>query len=164
MPRWPDPEDRFWSYVDRRGPDECWNWTGPVDSEGYGQIYWEGRLVGAARLMLMFQGEDLAEGVCALHTCDNPPCINPRHLFPGTKKVNSDDMKAKGRERKALGTANCKARLNDRLIHEIRSTGEGTCLLARRLGVNRTTIQRARRGRSWKHVDAAPAAPIVDPS
>ena len=179
MSRWPDPEDRFWSYVERREKNECWLWHGPVDSDGYGQIYWNGALVGAARLMLFFQGEDLSDGLCACHTCDNPPCVNPYHLFAGTKKDNYDDMVEKGRAVKACGDRNGSrlhpesrlrgdahpyAKLTTDNVIRIRSDSRSGAAIARELGLPRATVNNARRGKTWAHVksDLVPSTPIVD--
>jgi hypothetical protein len=102
-PRKPIPtlEERFWRRVDRRGPDECWPWTGHLGVDGYG-VLWRRRrvLVRAHRLSLQFKlGRDLPSEVCACHTCDNRVCVNPAHLVEGTRADNNRDMFAKGRGR-----------------------------------------------------------------
>lgn len=93
-------EDRFWEKVDRRGPDECWEWQGARNSKGYGEL---GRAKGkkneyAHRLAYRIHYGSISEGMFVLHRCDNPPCCNPRHLFEGTPQDNTDDMIAKGRQ------------------------------------------------------------------
>ena len=87
----------FWMQVDRRGPDECWPWTGYAE-KGYGRVFHEGRMVGAHELALTFTtGEVRAKGLDTCHGCNNPICCNPRHLRFDTRQGNVDDMMAAGR-------------------------------------------------------------------
>lgn len=94
---------RFWLYVNQEGPvhpklgTPCWVWTGATNNFGYGQIHNGIKNVYAHRLSWEIHNGTLAAGLCVLHRCDNPPCVNPAHHFIGTKKQNSEDMVAKGR-------------------------------------------------------------------
>lgn len=90
---------RFWQRVDKSG--DCWLWTGEKNRFGYGRfIVWHDgtrtRIL-AHRLALHLIGEDLAPEAVVMHTCDNPPCVNPRHLSIGTQADNIRDCVAKGR-------------------------------------------------------------------
>ena|SRR6478736_2120937 len=94
--------DRFWSYVDKRGPNECWPWVGYTHQQfGYGMIsiVTQRPMLLAHRVSLELSGVAIPEGMNVLHRCDNPPCVNPAHLFPGTQADNMRDMQAKGRAR-----------------------------------------------------------------
>jgi hypothetical protein len=77
----------------------CWLWLGPIDPNGYGRISKStfGFML-AHRYAKHVDGNDV-EGICVLHRCDNPMCVNPAHMFLGTKKQNSQDMVRKGRAR-----------------------------------------------------------------
>ena len=78
----------------------CWNWVGATSHFGYGKICHKGRYLAAHRVAAhLWMGFDLKDSRCVLHRCDNPPCINPDHLFLGTKKDNTRDCVNKGRFR-----------------------------------------------------------------
>ncbi len=109
---------RFASWIVKRGPDDCWPWTGYKDRTGYGKIYIMGSAVRAPRFMMYCNGVILLPKMWACHRCDNPGCVNPRHLFPGNDKANGEDMVAKGRS--PFGEKNGHARLTWAVVREIR--------------------------------------------
>jgi hypothetical protein len=88
---------RFWTKVERRGPDDCWLWTARRNRNGYG-TFWLGRSgVLATHVALTLSGKPRPEGLIALHSCDNPPCVNPNHLRWGTRKENQSEMSERER-------------------------------------------------------------------
>jgi hypothetical protein len=90
--------DGFWSRVDRSGgPDACWPWTAGRFQKGYEMTRWQGRTRGAHRVAYELAYGPILDGLWVLHDCDNPPCCNPAHLFPGNSAVNADDRERKGR-------------------------------------------------------------------
>lgn len=101
----PAMPERFWSKVDTSaGLFECWPWTGGSDEHGRGTFRLDGRVRNAPAVALeLALGRVLQPGMSALHTCDNPPCCNPAHLYEGTQQQNIADMVARGRHRSQVG-------------------------------------------------------------
>lgn len=96
---------RFWEKVDKSaGPDECWLWTGTTRSDGYGVMQIgtlaEPKMIRTNRLALeLATGEPVPDELHACHHCDNPPCVNPAHLYAGTRLENMRDMVERRRQR-----------------------------------------------------------------
>src|SRR3954468_12409974 len=97
-------ETRFWAQVDKRGPDECWPWTGCYRSNGYGMIARGGRHSQEQAHRISFELHNGPIPATArradsfvLHSCDNPACVNPAHLRIGSARENTHDMVARGR-------------------------------------------------------------------
>lgn len=89
--------ERFWSRVAVRGEEECWNWLGCIDSCGYGHIKVGRHSVRTHRIVWSLAHGAIPVGMCVLHHCDNPPCVNPKHLYVGTKADNGRDKAVRGR-------------------------------------------------------------------
>ena len=97
-------EERFWSYVDKKSNNECWNWVGHCNKFGYGTIQINNQSILTHRFCYELFFDKISENKpCVLHKCDNPSCVNPNHLFLGTHQDNYDDMVKKGRDNKAKG-------------------------------------------------------------
>lgn len=109
MPKSRPAMERFLEKVDRSGgPDACWVWTAARNRYGYGVFQLDGRRgMTAHRWMLArtlgrpLRWDDEVQEM-ALHTCDNPPCVNPAHLYVGTAKDNFDDVRQRGRPHPAV--------------------------------------------------------------
>lgn len=154
--------ERFWKFVDKCGEDECWNWIGGIGKGGYG-LFWINELhadVHSSRASWMIHYGDIPDGMFVCHHCDNPACVNPKHLFLGTNKDNMQDMIAKGRRVKCFGTkhgnhgTNCwENKLSPEQVREIRHkySGGGTSMykLAREYGVGYSTINYLINRRNW---------------
>lgn len=152
--------DRFWAKVDKRGPDECWEWKAVKNIGGYGRFALprgvrRQKWIVAHRVSWALDGRALPEGYILCHRCDNPGCVNPGHLFVGTHKDNARDRDSKGRRRPPVGTRNGMARLTEqqvRDIHDGASQSVPVKELSMRFGVSETQITRIVRGQSWSHV------------
>jgi hypothetical protein len=154
-------EDRFWKYVKKGTKTECWPWTGNrIPPWGYGQLEIRGlgrsgrKAMRAHRLSYELHYGPIPADLFVLHACDNPPCVNPHHLFLGNAKRNAHDMMMKGRHTTAgaKGTAHGLAKLDDEKVRLIRSSPLGCLNMARQLGVSKKTVLDVRAGRTWSHV------------
>lgn len=150
-------EDRFWSFVDKSsGPEKCWPWTGHRHPDGYGGFYIDkqNRWVPASRACLFLLTGEWAINAC--HTCDNPPCVNPAHLFAGSVKDNVQDAIKKGRKATYSfpGERNPKSKLTEEDVWQIRTLFH-LCSrkdLAVVFGVNASTVSSIGLGKTWKHL------------
>jgi hypothetical protein len=128
----------FWMSIDRRGVDECWPWTGYLNEDGYGEFFFEERMIGAHELAVTFTtGERRLPKLDTCHSCGNPPCCNPKHLRFGTRQSNVDDMVRMGRQAKP------NQRLSDetvRLIRERRQAGASQDDLAGQYGISSSYV------------------------
>jgi hypothetical protein len=148
--------DRFWKYTQKG--DGCWTWTGPKNTSGYGVL----RLSGPAatykgrtanRLSWEIHNGEIPPGMCVLHRCDNPACVNPAHLFLGTNADNIADKVAK--DRQAKGEKHGKSKLTVAQVVELRPRLAGRTpsrVLAAEFGVSESCIDSVRSGRTWGHV------------
>jgi hypothetical protein len=148
--------DRFWKNV-RRGQG-CWTWSGPISRGGYGKIGIQKRVYVSHRVAFFLSKGPIPEGIIVCHTCDNPPCCNPDHLWLGTAADNAVDRANKGRGHSQKGDAHPCAILTEQDVIKIRMDPRGAKSLARVYGVSRSTIRCARSGRTWGHIARRVAA------
>lgn len=145
----------FWSFVDKRGDDECWLWQGPTDKKGYG-VFWRRprKEVLAHRRMMRLVHGDIPDGMCVCHSCDVPLCVNPAHLWFGTKRENTADRdrklrQARGEQNKGGG------KLTSAQVLEIRAliaAGHKRCGIAAAYGISDGMVGHIKHGRAWRHV------------
>lgn len=143
---------RFWKRVDRSaGDDGCWLWTKGKNS-GYGVMSINRQNVKAHRLAFALQYGFTPKDMLVCHHCDNPSCVNPKHLFLGTNADNSADKLAKNRHRK--GETMGLAKLTEKQVIEIRTLAGSVSAvkLSKRYGVCSRVISNIIARNTWKHV------------
>lgn len=154
---------RFEANIDKSGP--CWIWTGYRLPRGYGLFHVGGSRILAHRLSYAVFVGPVPGGLHVLHNCpggDNPRCVNPRHLRPGTNAENAADTAAKGRSTR--GEKNPQAKLTDAQIPQVfarRAAGDGRRAIARALGVSASTVGMVLAGQCWGHVGAGKGDPLA---
>lgn len=113
--------DRFWAKVAKGSPEECWLWTGATANAGYGVLFSEGTVLRSHRISYDLHNGPIPDGRVICHKCDNPPCVNPNHLFVGTKADNNHDRDAKGRQVSKSGDDHYRVILSDEDVARIRA-------------------------------------------
>ena len=156
-------QERFWSLVEKRDDHECWIFTGAVLRNGYGTFKAGSRLdgtrrnVGAHRYCCEITKRRMGPGEFALHHCDNKRCVNPSHLYIGSRADNARDASERGLLGRGgrAGSLNSRAKLTEAQVLEIRASTDRNADLARRFGVSNTHIGWIKSGRSWGHLNGA---------
>jgi len=150
-------EQRFWQKVEKT--DTCWNWTAATHEFGYG-VFGRGGgkangLHRAHRYSYRLHHGEIPKGMFVCHSCDNPACVNPTHLFIGTAADNHADMRSKGRHvdpPRNFGKSNVNVTLDKEMadkIRRLRSDGLTYEEILPQVDCGRTTIARVCRGESW---------------
>lgn len=145
MKRWPklSAQDRFWLNVDVKDKDECWEWLAGKCPTGYGHLSHDRY---AHRVAYEYRYGRIPRGLCVLHQCDNPSCVNPFHLIVGTQIENVKDRDDRGRTSRMFGEEQI------RQIRTRRAKGESAKSLAREFGVTDGFIGHIINGKSYRWV------------
>lgn len=153
--------ERFWKKVNiSDDPDACWEWTSAKDPSGYG-LMWLTRVgyksVKAHRISYELEYGSIPQGMNVLHQCDNPPCVNPEHLFIGTNADNVADKIRKGREKHPSGEDHPGSKLTWDQVREIRRrfkrVSKRVCNveeLSKEFNISTSTIRYIISGKLWK--------------
>ncbi len=145
------PVDRFWKYVNKT--DECWLWTGAIQTWGYGAFSFSPKKqISAHRFSWKIANGDPGKNY-VLHRCDVRRCVNPAHLFLGAQADNVRDMVSK--KRQLFGERQAQSKLTDNDVERIRVlAGEGKKQrsIARMFGVTQALISLVVTRQAWKHI------------
>lgn len=148
-----DIKEWFWTNTEHA--NDCMNWTGPINSNGYGCLRVDGKKRIASRVAWLLKHGTLPSDKLVLHHCDNPRCINPDHLFLGDDKANHRDAVNKGRKFDSRADKSPVSKLHSSqipIIIERRKSGESCRSIGRSLGVSHCTISSIMLGKSWKSI------------
>lgn len=149
-------EPRFWSKVDKRGPNDCWPWLGHTNAKGYGTFNSGIGTHIAHRIAFILTVGPIPNKLFACHHCDNPPCCNPKHIFLGTNADNMADCARKGRTNPKRGEEAFTAKLTEAKVREIVRLYVDEKISSKKLGpmfgVHPESILGILRGTFWKHL------------
>ena len=139
--------------VNKSGPNGCWLWKKATNNSGYGWMFVGEKNWLAHRLSWILHNGEIPDGLCVLHKCDVRTCVNPDHLFLGTRADNNADMRAKGRRRPDRhGTEMPNAKLTEEKVLAIRASNATNKELAIEYGVTSALINTVRKRRAWAHI------------
>lgn len=134
----------------------CWNWQRAIAANGYGHVRENQKTQTAHRRAYELKhGVSLTRDIDVCHKCDNRACVNPDHLFLGTRRDNMQDCAAKGRTSRLYrtrGEGQPGAKLNNAAVLYIRQSSESLSALARRFGVSKKAVWLVRQRKTWGHV------------
>ena len=145
---------RFSSKFRKTGEDSCWPWLDGGSSQGY-DVFTINRLdYKATHIALILDGRPrpTAPYDCALHSCHNPCCVNPRHLRWGSMAENNEDKLNAGRFEPNRGERNGRAILTEEDVRQIRSSTGSSRIVGARFGVSGKQVREIRRGAAWGHI------------
>lgn len=146
-------EQRFFKYVKKT--KSCWNWIGSLNHAGYGQFFYNGRPIVSSRYSWIMHHKEIPKGLFVLHKCDNPKCVNPKHLFLGTQIDNIKDCIKKKRSRYHKGEEKTLAKITENDVKEIRNiynNPHSASQLGKLYGISKSNILNIVHRKAWKHV------------
>ncbi len=146
----------FWGYTNVAGPDDCWLWNAPLDKDGYGAMQVCYKRLRAHRVSYVLHNGPLKPSELVLHKCDNPRCVNPKHLFTGSQADNVRDRDTKQRMHKPKGELHPMSKLTEEQVRFIRANYVRGRIrmkdLAAMLGVSTPVICVVVNRKSWGHI------------
>ena len=153
--RYEYPEANFWPKIkDFSSPDSCWEWSAAMTGK-YGSLTIKRKHTYAHRFSWELHNGSIPDGLCILHHCDNPKCVNPTHLFLGTIKDNARDMMNKGRNNPAKGERQGNAKLTEKIVRQIRLSlidGVTAKELSEKYNTALPNIYNIKNRKRWKHI------------
>jgi hypothetical protein len=146
-----DDLNRFWSKVDKTSnPLGCWEWINPGHPFGYGRFGFDKKNYLAHRLSYQIHYGPITSKDCVLHKCDNPQCVNPQHLFLGSRTLNAQDRTNKGRTYKGSQVTNSK--FTEQQVLAIRSSSKTIRQLATEYSTDYGHMWQIVKRKTWRHI------------
>lgn len=146
---------KFWRYVNIAGENECWEWLGSLNEKGYGKISVGRKFeLRAHRLSYSLSiNKPMSSNLCVLHSCDNPMCVNPKHLSEGTHADNTKDCVNKGRNSPppvSYGENHHNTKITNEEFQNIQNDNRKYKLIAKEYNLCEETVGRIKRNQTWK--------------
>lgn len=146
-----DDLNRFWSKVDKTSnPLGCWEWINPNHPFGYGRFGFDKKKYLSHRLSYQIHYGPITSKDCVLHKCDNPSCVNPQHLFLGSRADNALDRTNKGRTYK--GSQVTTSKFTEQQVLAIRASSKTIKELVVEYQCNKQTLYNIIQRKSWQHI------------
>lgn len=146
----------FWGYTIVAGPKDCWLWTAPLDKDGYGAMQVCYKRLRAHRISYVLHNGPINTSDLVLHKCDNPRCVNPKHLFKGSQADNVRDRDKKQRMHKPKGELHPLAKLTEETTQFLRASYiRGSVRmkdLAAMLGISVSAVSMVVNRKRWSHI------------
>jgi HNH endonuclease len=129
---------------------ECLEWNGHRDDRNYGHVFFRGKRFFAHRVSYEINVGKIPLGYFVCHHCDNPPCVNPAHLYAGTAADNSADRVKRGRQINPAGEDSPNAKITWSNVREIRRSKSSGADMARKFGISQAAVSLIRANITWK--------------
>lgn len=139
------PEQRFWTYVQKGGIDECWPWLGNRDKDGYGSLRTPKTQLRAHRLSYQIHKGEIPAGMVIRHTCHNPSCVNPSHLLFGTVLDNNRDKVKAGRS--LTNELHPNTKFSNEVVAQVRQASGTSRAIAIQFGISESQVKNIRHHR-----------------
>ena len=148
-----DPKARFLRRVEEDVVTGCWLLDTKIQDNDYRRIYVNGKNKKAHRYSYELHKGPIPKGLVVCHSCDNPPCVNPDHLFVGTQKDNVRDAMSKNRTPQMYVKGRQRNRkLTFEQVEEIKSAKGSQYVIAERFSINQSQVSKIKNGKRWKGV------------
>jgi len=151
-------KESVWKQIDKRGEDDCWEWMGYKNKDGYGRISIGRKLYSTHRLVYELMKGNILHNEVIMHLCNNPSCCNPKHLKCGTQEDNIYQMYEEGRDRHMIqeGELNNNSKLSNEKVIEIRklysSGNHSQRQIANQYNINQALVSGIINKKLWKHI------------
>ena len=143
-------KERFERFFNKT--ENCWEWSGSLRGKGYGGFSLNNKTKIASRVSYELYKEPIPKGLLVCHTCNNPKCVNPDHLYLGTYSDNTQQAVQENRQYIAKGEANGSSKLTEDQILLIRKDHRAQRAIAKDYGCSQLHISRIKRKLVWKHL------------